>query len=93
MSLYVKRTQKYMYAFKICTLSAVGATIVTNIMLNTYPTVFLAVLCMSTMGFLVTPILPLTYEALVTGILNGGGMLFSFLLIGAIELVFGIGSK
>jgi hypothetical protein len=93
-----------MYAFKICTLSAVGATIVTNIMLNTYPTVFLAVLCMSTMGFLVTPILPLTYdlgcelvfpvgEALVTGILNGGGMLFSFLLIGAIELVFGIGSK
>lgn len=29
----------------------------------------------------------------MTGILNGGGMVFSFALIGIIELVFGLGSK
>lgn len=61
-SLYVKRTHNYMKAFKICTLSAVCLTIVLNLMLNIHPTVLFAVLCMSAMGFLVTPILPLTYD-------------------------------
>jgi len=92
-----------MKAFKICTLAAVLITIAVNVMLNTFPTVLFAILCMSAMGFLVTPILPLTYdlgcelvfpvgEALVTGILNGGGMIFSFAMIGIIQLVFGMGT-
>lgn len=61
-SLYVKRTHKYMKAFKVCTLAAVIITIIVNIMLNTSPTVLFSILCMSAMGFLVTPILPLTYD-------------------------------
>jgi hypothetical protein len=103
-SLYVKRTHKYMKAFKICTLSAVLITIIVNIMLNTVPTVLFSILCMSTMGFLVTPILPLTYdlgcelvfpvgEALVTGILNGGGMIFSAVMILLLQLIIGMGDK
>jgi hypothetical protein len=104
MSLYVKRTQEYMRAFKICTLCGVVATILTNIMLNIFPSVFFTILFMSLKGFVMTPILPLSYdlgcelvfpvgEALITGILNGGGMLFSFIMIGIIQLVLDMGSK
>jgi predicted MFS family arabinose efflux permease len=61
-SLYVKKTLKYKLIFKICTGSAVILTILTNIMLNTIPGVFLSFVSVSLMGFLVTPILPLTYD-------------------------------
>lgn len=61
-SLYVKKTLKYMRAFKVVTLCAVATTVLVNVMLNSFPTVFFSLLCMSAMGFLVTPILPLTYD-------------------------------
>lgn len=32
-------------------------------------------------------------EALVTGLLNGGGMIFSFAQIGLISLIFGMGTE
>lgn len=62
LSLYVKKTLKYRFVFQVCTGAALVITILTTLMLNTKPSVFLSLVCVSFMGFLVTPILPLTYD-------------------------------
>lgn len=90
-SLYIKYTANYKRAIRIIPSSSLLFMILTCIMLNTTHSLALTFLLVACIGFSFSPLVPISYdlgcelcfpigEAQVIGILNGGAMIFTFVL-------------
>ena len=90
-SFYIKRTLKYKLLIRILPLISVILLAFTYLMLNAFPNIALMYIFMILVGFLFTPMIPISYElgcqlcfpigeAFVLGVLNGGAMLWTFVM-------------
>jgi len=102
-SLYIKKTSNYKITTRIIAIGSPVMLIILCGWLNLVNVKFLTTLIISVMGFLLTPVVPLSYdlgcelafpmgEAQVTGLLNGGAMLWAFLSSSLITAVVGFGT-
>lgn len=102
-SLYIKKTSNYKTTTRIIAIGSPVMLIILCGWLNLVNVKFLTTLIISVMGFLLTPVVPLSYdlgcelafpmgEAQVTGLLNGGAMLWAFLSSSLITAVVGFGT-
>ena len=103
-SYYLKKTRNYGSAIKKITITSLILMIANTVWLNSIGklagTVFLVIF----LGFMFTPLVPVSYdfgcelafpigEAQVIGILNGGAMILTFVLTLILSSAIGFGSK
>jgi FLVCR family feline leukemia virus subgroup C receptor-related protein len=103
-SLYIKKTFNYRMVIRII---AIGSILLMGLLcfwLNTYNDKVVTTILIAIMGFIITPIIPICYdlgselafpmgEAQVTGLLNGAGMLWAFIVNSILSCIFGYGTK
>jgi len=103
-SFYIKKTFNYSTAIKVIAVGSTLLLIFLCVWLNTTNGKILTTVIISMMGFIVTPLIPLCYdlgcelsfplgEAQVTGLLNGGAMIWAFIASTFVSTIFGYGTK
>ena len=103
-SVIVKRTGEHKKVINVINFSAVGVMLLLGMQLMIIPNPVITVFIVGGLGFVVFPLLPLSYqigceicfpvgEAQVTGILNGSAFLFAFLSDLIMTAAIGFGSK
>lgn len=89
-SIYIKKTYNFKLALRSIALSSVAALLLLCLWLNTANLKWGTCLIISMLGFVLTPLVPVSYdlgcelafplgEAQVTGLLNGGALLWAFI--------------
>jgi sugar phosphate permease len=99
-SLYIKKTHNYQRALRGSAIGSAVMLIILSVWLNTANKKVMTTIIISLMGCAVTPLVPICYElgcelsfpmgeAMVTGLLNGGALLWAFLSSAFVSAVFG----
>lgn len=89
-SIYIKRTFNFRLALRSIAVASVGSLLLLCLWLNTINIKFVTSFIISLLGFVLTPLVPVSYdlgcelafplgEAQVTGLLNGGALLWAFI--------------
>lgn len=103
-SLFIKRTFNFSLALKIITVGSTFMLSVLCLWLNSTNAKPITTLIISLLGFFLTPLVPISYdlgcelafpmgEAMVTGLLNGGALLWAFLTSTIIASTVGFNSS
>jgi FLVCR family feline leukemia virus subgroup C receptor-related protein len=102
-SLYIKRTFNYTRALRVASIGSTVMLMLLCLWLNTANVKAVTSIVLAVMGFIVTPVIPICYdlgcelsfpmgEAQVTGLLNGGGLMWAFISSAFVSGVIGYGS-
>lgn len=102
-SLYLKKTYNYKLALRVTSVGSFVMLLVLCMWLNTANVKAVTAIIIAIMGFVVTPTVPICYdlgcelsfpmgEAQVTGLLNGGALLWAFISSAFVSSVIGYGS-
>jgi MFS transporter, FLVCR family, feline leukemia virus subgroup C receptor-related protein len=103
-SIYIKRTFNFKLALRSIALASVAALLLLCLWLNTANLKLGTSLIISLLGFVLTPLVPVAYdlgcelafplgEAQVTGLLNGGALLWAFLASTLVATTVGFSSS
>jgi hypothetical protein len=102
-SLFIKKTYNFSLAIRVISFGSTAVLGILCLWLNTINIKVVTTLIISIMGFILTPVVPISYdlgcelafpigEAQVTGLLNGGALLWAFISSTFITIVVGFGS-
>lgn len=103
-SLFIKRTYNFSLALRIITVGSTFMLSVLCLWLNSTNAKPITTLIISLLGFFLTPLVPISYdlgcelafpmgEAMVTGLLNGGALLWAFITSTIIASTVGFNSS
>lgn len=103
-SIYIKKTYNFSFIVRLISIGSVSMLSILCIWLNTYNVKILTTIIISIMGFIITPVVPISYdlgcelsfpmgEAQVTGLLNGGALLWAFISSSFVAAVIGFGTQ
>lgn len=102
-SIFIKRTRQYKILLTVATFAACGALTVMILQLLIIPVPGLTAIIVAVVGFFVVPVVPTSYEigcevafpigeAQVTGLLNGGALIWAFIVDSLLTVIIGFGS-
>lgn len=102
-SIFIKRTRQYKVLLTVTTFAACGALTVMILQLLIIPVPGLTAIIVAVVGFFVVPVVPTSYEigcevafpigeAQVTGLLNGGALIWAFIVDSLLTVIIGFGS-
>lgn len=102
-SVYIKRTFNFKFALRSIAIASVSALLLLCLWLNTVNTKIGTSVIISLLGFVLTPLVPVSYdlgcelafpmgEAQITGLLNGGALLWAFVASSLVATTVGFSS-
>ena len=103
-SIFIKRTRNYKLLITATTFAGTGIMILLVCQLFIIPNAFITIAIVGCLGFVVIPVIPNSYEigcelafpigeAQVTGLLNGGSLIWAFVIDSLLTLIIGFGDK
>jgi MFS family permease len=102
-SIFIKRTGRYKMLITVTTFAATGMLAVMVLQLLIVPLAGITMIIVAAVGFFVVPVVPISYqigcelafpigEAQVTGLLNGGALVWAFLIDSILTAAIGFGT-
>lgn len=102
-SIFIKRTRQYKILITVTTFAACGTLIALILQLFIIPVPGITIVIVAVIGFFVVPVVPTSYEigcevafpigeAQVTGLLNGGALIWAFIVDSLLTVIIGFGT-